>query len=386
MGYRIKELKEKKKPPFWKVQFVSYKEADCLQSKAKKKSKTKDVPKTDWHAHGFRFDMTYEEAKRLADMKNAKSEEKRWAEKKVKIRERLDDDDRVINAHLNPSFVEEFEQRVLRRRLARGNDEILEKNKLESHWRAARIAIVDLRIEPTEWSEEATVIYDYFKEKKFSPSYVQKILRLMNQWGFFICKKEMKPFLPIPAPRGREYSRIADSFFDKYEDGRASKPLTPSMLEKEYENLHEANYTWLFISIQFGLRPHEVDSLKKDKFHKIHRKDGNRVLSIYQPKLLQLPKEQRWKHIPILEKDQDTALFLIKGKQFRRPTYKTMRTRFGERVTLYGGRKGFTDRMLDLGYELENIAQWMGHTSIERTWKNYKDKAHVNQAKKKRVS
>jgi integrase len=57
-----------------------------------------------------------------------------------------------------------------------------------------------------------------------------------------------------------------------------------------------------------------------------------------------------------------------------------MKKLFGPNTTLYGGRKGFTDLMLANDQDFVHISQWMGHSSIERTWKNYKSKrvTHYN--------
>jgi hypothetical protein len=41
---------------------------------------------------------------------------------------------------------------------------------------------------------------------------------------------------------------------------------------------------------------------------------------------------------------------------------------------LYGGRKGFTDLMLSKGNTIENISIWMGHSTLDRTWRSYKQK------------
>jgi hypothetical protein len=88
-----------------------------------------------------------------------------------------------------------------------------------------------------------------------SPSYVQKVLRLLNEWGYFMAEKEDKAFLPIPSPRGANAQRIADAFFDKTPsgEGAASDLLTPAMLESQKGNLLLDNYNWLYISVWFGL-------------------------------------------------------------------------------------------------------------------------------------
>jgi integrase len=68
------------------------------------------------------------------------------------------------------------------------------------------------------------------------------------------------------------------------------------------------------------------------------------------------------------------ATKIIKSGNFKRPLTKTVRHHFGEHTTLYGGRKGFTDLMLGHQQRLENISQWMGHSSIDRTLRNYKSR------------
>ena len=44
--------------------------------------------------------------------------------------------------------------------------------------------------------------------------------------------------------------------------------------------------------------------------------------------------------------------------------------------TLYftNENKGFVDLMLSKGHELENISVWMGHSTLDRTWKSYKQR------------
>lgn len=87
-----------------------------------------------------------------------------------------------------------------------------------------------------------------------------------------------------------------------------------------------------------------------------------------------LPPEDRWKPIPLLFDEQEFALRIIESKSFKRPLVKTLRQCFRRGVDLYGGRKGFTDLMLSKGHTFENISIWMGHSTLERTWKSYKNK------------
>ncbi len=101
---------------------------------------------------------------------------------------------------------------------------------------------------------------------------------------------------------------------------------------------------------------------------------------MYQAKLTALAKDKRWKHIPLIHPEMVQSLADIQKQVPRKPLVKTIKAAAPHlpKIGLYSGRKGFTDLMLSLGQSLENVAMWMGHASIERTWRNYKNKDVVN--------
>lgn len=124
-----------------------------------------------------------------------------------------------------------------------------------------------------------------------------------------------------------------------------------------------------------GLRPSEIDRLKQPENFMVKRvPNGPTVLWVYQEKLVALPPWERWKLIPLISKQQKRISKIVRIGDFARPCVKTVRKYFGERVGLYGGRKGFTDLMLNQGFRLEEVSAWMGHTSIERTWRSYRNR------------
>ncbi len=128
-------------------------------------------------------------------------------------------------------------------------------------------------------------------------------------------------------------------------------------------------------SFLFGLRPQEIDNLHDTSLWKLEIPvQGRKVLWVFQTKLVALPPEDRWKPIPLLYDEQEFAFRIIESKSFKRPLVKSLRQYFGRGIDLYGGRKGFTDLMLSKGHFLENISIWMGHSTLERTWKSYKNK------------
>lgn len=98
------------------------------------------------------------------------------------------------------------------------------------------------------------------------------------------------------------------------------------------------------------------------------------VLRVYQSKLKMLSKDYRWKTIPIHSKRQQMAVELIKSGEFERPLTKSIKRIIGDQFDTYSPRKGFTDMMLNEGWELEDISVFMGHSSIETTWRHYKNK------------
>jgi integrase len=237
--------------------------------------------------------------------------------------------------------------------------------------------IVHLKIDPMEWFERRYEVYDYFYQQSFSISYVKKILSIANLWGYYICKKLGKPFLPIKNPRGYERQRIVDNFFDQNKS-KKSKPLKPEKLNSVIGKFSNENFNWLYLSIWFGLRPKEIDNTKNDELWRIETlQTGLKVLWLYQTKLVAIPKEERWKGIPIIHDEQKFALKILESKNFKRPHHQKMKEILGQSFQLYGGRKGFVDLMLQRGHRLEAISQWMGHTTLGRTWRDYKDRRDI---------
>ena len=60
--------------------------------------------------------------------------------------------------------------------------------------------------------------------------------------------------------------------------------------------------------------------------------------------------------------EQVFGLAILESGNFKRPLVRTMQKYFGDAVTLYAGRKGFSDLMLSKNRTLENISIWMGRT------------------------
>lgn len=364
MGFYVKKLASGPRP--FKIQFIEY-SGDA--------QKIRDLGESEWALHGFSLEMPVEDVRARAKEINARLRGEGQVEKHKAIQLRLAKEKRVLDGHLKAKDVEEFERNVLADHMG---STAKTQHKIESHWRRAKRILVKLDIDPTDWFDLRKKFYEEFTRNQLSLSYTKKIIAILNLWGSWHCRKYRRYFEPIPFPRGHERERIADKYYDKAGMGKESAPLTPEALRSAEGKLPQPAFNWLWISLYFGLRPKEVDSLAHHKNWRTEMHQGTPVLFVYQTKLTAIAKEKRWKYIPAMMPEQRKALDLIRGGSFKRPIVKTVRRYCGEGVNLYGGRKGFEALMTSRGYRLEDISLWLGHQSIERTWRNYKDRQRVS--------
>lgn len=375
MGFYIRAMPLKKSKPKWKVQYVSYSKKDFNHSKSTKKEW--DIQNDRWRPLGFLNSMSINEAKARAKQLNALDQIRKQEERiqKLKMEEfklHIEND-----AFLPKEFVYEFEKRFIRYRDSETENGKRHMTRAHVVWRAAQRMIVHLKIDPMEWFERRYEVYDYFYQKRFSLSYTKKILSIANLWGYFICKKLGKAYLPIDKPRGYERQRIVDNYYT-YKRSKKSTPLSPEKLNSVKEKLCIENFNWLYLSIWLGLRPKEIDNSLDDNLWRIEKlPTGLKVLWVYQTKLVAIPKNERWKGIPIIHEEQKFALRILKSKNYKRPHHQKIQEVLGRPFRLYGGRKGFVDLMLKRGHSLEAISQWMGHSTISRTWRDYKNRLDI---------
>jgi integrase len=219
-----------------------------------------------------------------------------------------------------------------------------------------------------------------FSNDVYSYSYIRKILRLVNAWGYFICRKQGRPLYRIPLPRGHEKRRLLDAYFEKTDGaGRQSEPLSPQQLEGARPRLSAAHYRWIYLSVWLGLRPAEVDQLKfRGNVQYLFDSKNTPIISVYQTKLMSVPPRYRWKLIPLFLPEQKRAIDIIRRGRFERPPTYLVKRIFGPRNNLYAGRKGFTDLMLAHEQRMDHISQWMGHSTLQRTWTHYKNRLRVH--------
>lgn len=349
MGYRIRAVQSKNRA--WKL-------IHC--SRVGGVRKETDTPVSLYRPLGFLPSMDLEAAKRHCSAINKDAERKRHTERAQSISLALDDKELTLNIKFPAHFLSEFEAIFLR----------FDKDPIV--WRSAKQIIIAVNKDPEDWCYFKQLFYTQFKKSAYSVSYVQKLLYWINQWGNFVSRKKKVYYEPIPNPKGIEKQRLVD----KRTGTRAASPLTPEELQRHADKLDPKHYNWLYLSTWLGLRPAEIDALQDNTSYRIIY-DELPVIWIYQAKLVGIEESARWKPIPLKFPEQAACVQIITGLSFKRPLNKTIRKIFGEGKKCYSGRKGFTDLMLSKGCSLEAISQWLGHSTLDRTWKSYKDKKKV---------
>lgn len=330
------------------------------------------VPKEAYSAIGFRVDMTIDEARERAKQitKQHLVEER----KKVQAVKRVEHLKLVDSAYLPKLPVAKFEKHLEDLTMGMSN----RLKTVMHHWSTVQKIIVEMELDPKDFYDSRYKIYAYFMKEKFSLDYTGKLLRVFNLWGHFFSKHTNTFFQPIPKPNMNEAQRFVEAREDKTGVRKEALPLNAFDLKNQKSSWSNSNlekqWNWLFIALWFGLRPTEVDGLKNKKLWKLEKHNETEILMIYQTKLTNISKDKRWKPIPVYFKEQQEALKLVQSGEFKRPLAKTVAKYIGEGFDNYSPRKGFTDLMLERGFSLEDISTFLGHSSIDTTWKHYKNK------------
>jgi hypothetical protein len=211
MGYYIRAIPEKKHPPKWKLQFVSYKRSEAVNPKSIKPKKEWDVRKHRWRSLGILDSMSLIEARLRARQLNAQATIKKQ-EAALQRRKEKDLAHALANDALIPlAFRAEFESRFLSRPQRFSSPRSKERQqKAHVLWNAAQKLILHIKQEPSEWYLHQFTINDFFFDRGYSISYINKIIKILNLWGFYMPRKIDRPFLPVQKPHGYEKQRLVD--------------------------------------------------------------------------------------------------------------------------------------------------------------------------------
>lgn len=358
MGYAVKKARGKNRT--WKLLFETRK--DGLR-------RAPAIPTDKLGLHGFHSGMSIEEARDKASKLNADAEKKRHAGRKVAITEQM------AEAELREALTVPDEA-VFKEWCDREHRIELKGTKLAHHWTAAKRVIKSLSVLPPDYYDSRRRIYRHFADNALSVEYLKKVLRFVNLYGKFYARTFRVFFEEVPYPTGRDREEINDAFFDSGKRSKAALPLTPEALDSSESSLNPEHYRWLYLSLWLGLRPNEVDALKDPKRLTISRENNTVILHVYQSKLKGIARDKRWKLIPLIEPEQKAIPVMLK-EGFKRPLVKTIAGHFGVGHNTYSGRKGFEKLMGERGHQFDYVSSWLGHQSLDRTWKSYTDRTRA---------
>lgn len=338
----------------------------------------KALPKESYEALGFQLHWSIAEARTSCkELNKVRAEEKQSIRRAIlKSKEVKSLNEYFFPTQLLVLFMEKLELEN------QGSERHLQKSF--SVFKFVQAMCIKLKIKPPEYRDQQKKIFNYFVSKKVSVSYAKRIIAMTNTWGYFQCRMSGQFFEPIPTIKGNTRERIADAQATKVGKNtrlgvrEQSEPLTEDALKKLKDKAPPALYNFLHLTVYLGLRPEEAISLHDEESYKLEDRDGLSILWVYQSKLKSVAKDKRWKLIPLILPEQQECLSIIASGEFKKCSYKYARTFLPKGTTFYGGRKNFIDMMLSYGQKLEDISMWMGHTSLDTSWKHYKNKKIIN--------
>lgn len=351
MGYFVR-----KRSTGWAVQKTFYKYGKAFAC---------TIPKSDFPELLFEETMTTEEARTHAKTLNREFHVQNWKRKRLVIQERLREEYEQKVPFLPPELCIVFQAE-----LERHSD----SKRMKTLWKAMRKVVKAIKIPPEDWKRRSPTIYEHFEKKAFGPDYAKKIIRMMNLWGEFFSYQTATTYSPVKCPTGYALGRIRRAHREQRKCDKASDGLTPDLLRQVKYSLSQEQYRWLYISLWFGLRPQEMRNLSRGSEFTYIDSDSEtetEVLNILQTKLINLPEEDQWKCIPIIYPEQKIAAQMIQEGKFEPPLPKTIKRYTLGNHHLYAGRKGFGPLMWQFGHDVVEVSSWLGHKSIDRTFRDY---------------
>lgn len=247
-----------------------------------------------------------------------------------------------------------------------------------------------IKVMPSQYTDEVGKITNYFKKRQFSVSYCMDIIYMLNWWGKFYAKQTGTYFEKIEGLKANDRNAIAQAHSFKTEGIRtAALAIDEDALKRMKANIDPTKekevywLNWVESAHRFGLRPSELDRIIGNV--ETTFEDGAEILLVEQTKTVFDGAEQdKIKRIPVLCVEQAECLEKIKAGVMKRPHPKWIhkmakdpkkKYKRHEKYDCYSPRKGATDYWLgELKQSLENCALFLGHRSIETTWKRYKNR------------
>lgn len=346
-----------------------------------KDGKEQYVPQASWPG-GLKPEMTVDEARVVVGSLNSSWRIMKDEVAKAGAQTRVRSDKEKACAWLPEDVVGAFERLHIESKRS-GNHKTFVK--LVSQWKLARQIILDVNLDPQDWSLEPFPFYKWWLSHPHTVDYARRTLSLINKYGVVYSRKRGQMFSPIPPLRSPWDVQLTEAALDARLHTKLP-PLPEKALLALKTKLPLEEYNWLYVAWSFGLRPREVDQLtgpqlspRGDTLWAIEEE----WLVVHQDKLKDkvLLWNDRIKRIHAFTKHQKRALELIAGQALKRPTERRIRGVTGGGYNLYSCRHGFVQHMELIGQDIRQISRWLGHRHLATTEKYYKDHSIVVRAK-----
>ncbi|MBL7543867.1 MAG: hypothetical protein JNL11_08620 [Bdellovibrionaceae bacterium] len=204
------------------------------------------VPKEAYPALGFRYDMALSDAKLRAKQINKQALIE--SRKITAIAVRVKTDNELMSSYLPIELANGFYDE-LKENYADSPHRLVTVAK---HWQVAQKVISKLGIDSKDFFTERTRIYNYYRDKKWSPDYIKRINRMLNLWGSFVGRRRGSFYQPIPKLSNLQSQRIVEGRESVKGVRQPALPLSwQSLKSKQASFVHrglESQYNWLLPS------------------------------------------------------------------------------------------------------------------------------------------
>lgn len=235
-----------------------------------KKEKTETIPKSMYPEMGLTPEMSASEAKQeIAVYNKIRKKDICITQSQIRALKRLQEMKEYDKTIFPPQMVAEFVSRLQSR--SEGQPKF--KLRLIRNFEIVQEMCFELNLLPHAYDENLDRIIGYFKDEKrrYSASYAEDIIWVLNKWGHFYSRHRKTFFEPIDRLRGKTRASIKVENSKKKGVRRESLRMTTETLKQlklkiDSTKLEEIyKYNWVLISFVFGLRPSECDAVIKEK-------------------------------------------------------------------------------------------------------------------------
>lgn len=258
-----------------------------------------------------------------------------------------------------------------------------EKERMEGRpdrWLIVKEILGKLEVPPYEWHWQPEIFWAGFRARGWSLGYVGKLMRLVNLWGEFYCRRTGKQWYPVPKPTGAARTRIQMKHYEK-KANRPTSEMTVEHLVAAAALLTPPEYNSLRLAFWCLLRKEELafvlsNPSSDSTWYVDEDRRGFSVFHVFQDKLRRKGIEPRlcWKAVPLVEPEQEELLPVIASAAFAPVPLRKLKREVGVALTNRSARKGASIELEARGYSRECVNDWLGHIGTTTAAKSYRSR------------